>query len=95
MEKSLFLGCFAKSNVSYLALQVCLLEFTSKYFLIFQKRLLFTDLFESAVGFLMFTAILLTWILFFAIVGEHLLAHVWEDLAVYNVVDRYGLTGWI
>ncbi|XP_073022822.1 probable gamma-secretase subunit PEN-2 [Primulina eburnea] len=49
----------------------------------------------SAIGFLVFTAILTSWALTFAIGGEHLFGNVWDTLVMYNVADRYGLTGWI
>ncbi|KAK4479138.1 hypothetical protein RD792_014649 [Penstemon davidsonii] len=52
-------------------------------------------LFGSAIGFLLFTAILLSWAFTFAIGGDHLFGHVWEELVMYNVADRYGLTGWM
>ncbi|EPS69856.1 hypothetical protein M569_04908 [Genlisea aurea] len=49
----------------------------------------------SAIGFLLFTAVLLSWALTFAIGGEKLFGHAWQDLVMYNVADKYGLTGWI
>lgn len=49
----------------------------------------------SAIGFLIFTALLSSWALTFALGGDHLFGHVWNDLVMYNVADRYGLTGWI
>ncbi|PIN24255.1 putative membrane protein [Handroanthus impetiginosus] len=49
----------------------------------------------SATGFLLFTAILSAWALTFAIGGESLIGHVWEELVMYNVAEKYGLTGWI
>ncbi|KZV51188.1 putative gamma-secretase subunit PEN-2 [Dorcoceras hygrometricum] len=49
----------------------------------------------SAIGFLVFTVILTSWALTFSIGGEHLFGNVWGNLVMYNVADRYGLTGWI
>lgn len=49
----------------------------------------------SAYGFLVFTALLSSWALTFALGGERLFGHVWNELLMYNVADRYGLTGWI
>ncbi|KAK4430329.1 putative gamma-secretase subunit PEN-2 [Sesamum alatum] len=49
----------------------------------------------SAIGFLLFAAILSSWALTFAIGGEHLFGHVWNELVMYNVAEKYGLTGWI
>ncbi|XP_057971280.1 probable gamma-secretase subunit PEN-2 [Malania oleifera] len=48
----------------------------------------------SAVGFVVFTTLLSSWALTFAIGGEHLLGPVWDRLVMYNVADRLGLTGW-
>ncbi|CAN6697414.1 unnamed protein product [Malus baccata var. baccata] len=47
---------------------------------------------RSAVGFTVFTALLLSWALTFAIGGEHLFGHVWDQLVMYNLADRLGLT---
>ncbi|KAK6128380.1 hypothetical protein DH2020_037856 [Rehmannia glutinosa] len=52
-------------------------------------------LFGSAIGFLLFTAILSSWALTFGIGGERLFGHVWQELVMYNVADKYGLTGWM
>ncbi|KAH6781885.1 gamma-secretase subunit [Perilla frutescens var. hirtella] len=49
----------------------------------------------SAIGFFLFTTILSSWALTFAIGGEHLFGHVWGELVMYNVAEKYGLTGWI
>ncbi|KAH9668987.1 putative gamma-secretase subunit PEN-2 [Citrus sinensis] len=48
----------------------------------------------SAVGFAVFTVVLLSWALTFAIGGEHLFGSVWDKLVMYNVAERLGLTGW-
>ncbi|KAJ7945237.1 Gamma-secretase aspartyl protease complex, presenilin enhancer-2 subunit [Quillaja saponaria] len=48
----------------------------------------------SAVGFTVFTALLGSWALTFAIGGEHLFGPVWDQLVMYNLADRLGLTGW-
>ncbi|KAG2711559.1 hypothetical protein I3843_04G076100 [Carya illinoinensis] len=49
---------------------------------------------RSAVGFGVFTAILATWALTFAIGGKPLFGPVWDQLVMYNLADRLGLTGW-
>uniref|UniRef100_A0A5B6YLS7 Putative GDP-mannose transporter n=1 Tax=Davidia involucrata TaxID=16924 RepID=A0A5B6YLS7_DAVIN len=49
----------------------------------------------SAVGFMVFTALLSTWALTFAIGGERLFGHVWDELVMYNLADRFGLAGWM
>ncbi|KAK6152985.1 hypothetical protein DH2020_012624 [Rehmannia glutinosa] len=64
-------------------------------FEILKRRLLSADLFGSAIGFLLFTAILSSWALTFGIGGERLFGHVWQELVMYNVADKYGLTGWM
>ncbi|XP_024981230.1 probable gamma-secretase subunit PEN-2 [Cynara cardunculus var. scolymus] len=49
----------------------------------------------SAIGFMVFSAMLASWALTFTIGGERLFGHTWDELVMYNVADRYGLTGWI
>ncbi|XVE83352.1 hypothetical protein DITRI_Ditri16bG0082400 [Diplodiscus trichospermus] len=48
----------------------------------------------SAVGFTVFSALLSSWALTFAIGGENLFGPIWDELVMYNVADRLGLTGW-
>ncbi|KAJ8647320.1 hypothetical protein MRB53_000343 [Persea americana] len=48
----------------------------------------------SAIGFVVFTVLLFSWALTFAIGGERLFGLVWGQLVMYNVADRLGLTGW-
>jgi len=55
----------------------------------------FVDVVRSAVGFTVFTTVLCSWALTFAIGGEQLFGPVWDKLVMYNVADRLGLTGWI
>ncbi|KAF7129087.1 hypothetical protein RHSIM_Rhsim10G0133300 [Rhododendron simsii] len=55
----------------------------------------FADVVGSAIGFTVFAAILSSWALTFSIGGERLFGHVWDDLLMYNVAERFGLTGWI
>ncbi|CAK9183231.1 unnamed protein product, partial [Ilex paraguariensis] len=55
----------------------------------------FADVVGSAIGFTVFSALLSSWALTFAIGGEQLFGHVWDELVMYNVADRYGLSGWI
>ncbi|TYH75703.1 hypothetical protein ES332_D04G038400v1 [Gossypium tomentosum] len=49
---------------------------------------------SSAIGFSVFSVILSSWALTFAIGGEHLFGSTWDQLVMYNVADRLGLTGW-
>lgn len=55
--------------------------------------MLSADLIGSAVGFALFTAILSSWAFTFAIGGERLFGHAWNELVMYNVAEKYGLTG--
>ncbi|CAH8392266.1 unnamed protein product [Eruca vesicaria subsp. sativa] len=48
---------------------------------------------RSAIGFSVFTALLLSWALTFSIGGEQLFGPVWDKLVMYNVADRLGLSG--
>ncbi|KAL5993019.1 hypothetical protein ACLOJK_013939 [Asimina triloba] len=52
------------------------------------------DVVGSAIGFTVFTALLASWALTFVIGGEQLFGPVWKDLVMYEVADRWGLTGW-
>lgn len=54
----------------------------------------FVDVIRSAIGFTVFTALLSSWALTFAIGGEHLFGPVWDQLVMYNLADRLGLTSW-
>ncbi|MBA0872931.1 hypothetical protein Goshw_023647 [Gossypium schwendimanii] len=47
---------------------------------------------SSAIGFSVFSVILSSWALTFAIGGEHLFGSTWDQLVMYNVADRLGLT---
>ncbi|CAF1696810.1 hypothetical protein Bca4012_000425 [Brassica carinata] len=48
---------------------------------------------RSAVGFSVFTSLLLAWALTFSLGGEQLFGPVWDKLVMYNVADRLGLSG--
>ncbi|XVF58788.1 hypothetical protein PTKIN_Ptkin07bG0094600 [Pterospermum kingtungense] len=48
----------------------------------------------SAIGFAVFSALLSSWAVTFAVGGEHLFGPIWDQLVMYNVADRLGLTGW-
>ncbi|KAL1337561.1 hypothetical protein HN51_032257 [Arachis hypogaea] len=48
----------------------------------------------SAVGFTVFSALLCTWALTFSLGGERLFGPVWDQLVMYNLADRLGLTAW-
>ncbi|XP_049412187.1 probable gamma-secretase subunit PEN-2 [Solanum stenotomum] len=50
---------------------------------------------RSAIGFTVFAVILSSWALTFSIGGEGLFGHAWDKLVMYNVAEKYGLTGWI
>ncbi|PON81988.1 Gamma-secretase aspartyl protease complex, presenilin enhancer-2 subunit [Trema orientale] len=49
---------------------------------------------RSAIGFTVFTALLSSWALTFSIGGERLFGPVWDQLVMYNLADRLGLTNW-
>ncbi|KAK4358695.1 hypothetical protein RND71_020924 [Anisodus tanguticus] len=49
----------------------------------------------SSIGFMVFTVVLSTWALTFSIGGERLFGHAWDKLVMYNVAEKYGLTGLI
>ncbi|CAA7396716.1 unnamed protein product [Spirodela intermedia] len=49
---------------------------------------------RSAIGFSVFTVLLASWAITFAVGGERLFGPVWGNLVMYNVADRIGLTGW-
>ena len=53
------------------------------------------DIVRSAIAFSVFTAILGSWAITFIVGGERLFGHTWDELVMYNVADKYGLTGWI
>ncbi|GAV67336.1 PEN-2 domain-containing protein [Cephalotus follicularis] len=48
----------------------------------------------SAVGFSVFTVLLSSWALMFAIGGDRLFGSFWDQLVMYNVAVKLGLTGW-
>lgn len=52
------------------------------------------DVVGSAVGFTVFATLLCSWALTFSIGGERLFGPVWDQLVMYNLADRFGLTGW-
>ncbi|PKA57128.1 putative gamma-secretase subunit PEN-2 [Apostasia shenzhenica] len=49
----------------------------------------------SAAGFAVFTILLSSWALTFAIGGEKIFGPAWKDMVMYNVAEKLGLTGWI
>jgi presenilin enhancer 2 len=53
------------------------------------------DVVKSAIGFSIFAAVLLTWATTFIVGGERLFGPVWNDLVMYNVADKLGLTGFM
>ncbi|CAL0319711.1 unnamed protein product [Lupinus luteus] len=48
----------------------------------------------SAIGLTVFTALLCSWALTFSLGGERLFGPVWDQLVMYNLADRLGLTTW-
>ncbi|MED6163859.1 hypothetical protein PIB30_084076 [Stylosanthes scabra] len=48
----------------------------------------------SAVGFAVFSTLICTWALTFSLGGERLFGPVWDQLVMYNLADRLGLTAW-
>ncbi|XP_062096476.1 probable gamma-secretase subunit PEN-2 [Humulus lupulus] len=49
---------------------------------------------RSAIGFAVFTTLLSSWALTFSIGGERLFGPVWDQLVMYNLADKLGLTNW-
>ncbi|VFQ71041.1 unnamed protein product [Cuscuta campestris] len=49
----------------------------------------------SAIGFAVFSVILCSWAITFAVGGENLFGNSWNELVMYNIADKYGLTGWM
>nr|ABK21649.1 unknown [Picea sitchensis]ABK23472.1 unknown [Picea sitchensis] len=47
----------------------------------------------SAIGFIVYTTVILSWALTFSIGGEHLFGSSWKRLAVYNIADNFELLG--
>uniref|UniRef100_A0A0D6R6Y5 Gamma-secretase subunit PEN-2 n=1 Tax=Araucaria cunninghamii TaxID=56994 RepID=A0A0D6R6Y5_ARACU len=47
----------------------------------------------SAIGFVVYTVVLLSWALAFSVGGEQLFGSVWKHLAVYDIADAYDLLG--
>ncbi|KAF4377147.1 hypothetical protein F8388_017551 [Cannabis sativa] len=52
------------------------------------------DVVRSAIGFTVFTTLLSSWALTFSIGGTHLFGPVWDQLVMYNLADKLGLTNW-
>uniref|UniRef100_A0A0D9VAK1 Gamma-secretase subunit PEN-2 n=1 Tax=Leersia perrieri TaxID=77586 RepID=A0A0D9VAK1_9ORYZ len=50
---------------------------------------------RSAVGFTIFSVVLLTWATTFIIGGERLFGPGWNDLVMYNVADKLGISGFM
>ncbi|OIW19981.1 hypothetical protein TanjilG_31858 [Lupinus angustifolius] len=48
----------------------------------------------SAIGLTVFTALLCSWALTFSLGGERLFGPVWDQLVMYNLADKLGLTTW-
>ncbi|KAG6775297.1 hypothetical protein POTOM_018741 [Populus tomentosa] len=74
---------------------VCCCLFQNQLYKWMNIEQLSVDVIRSAVGFTVFTTVLCSWALTFAIGGEQLFGPVWDKLVMYNVADRLGLTGWI
>lgn len=54
----------------------------------------YADVVGSAIGFSVFTVLLGSWALTFAVGGESLFGSNWDKLVMYNVAEKIGLTGW-
>ncbi|KAG2594321.1 hypothetical protein PVAP13_5NG639100 [Panicum virgatum] len=50
---------------------------------------------RSAIGFIIFSVVLITWATTFIVGGERLFGPVWNDLVMYNVADKLGLSGFM
>uniref|UniRef100_J3L825 Uncharacterized protein n=1 Tax=Oryza brachyantha TaxID=4533 RepID=J3L825_ORYBR len=59
------------------------------------SKLLFADVVRSAIGFTIFSVVLLTWAATFIIGGERLFGPGWNDLVMYNVADKLGISGFM
>ena len=57
-------------------------------------NLVFADVARSAIGFTVFAVLLSSWALTFAIGGKLLFGPVWDQLVMYNLADRLGLSAW-
>ena len=51
-----------------------------------------SDVLRSAIGFVVFTSVLLIWAFTFAIGGKNLFGPSWENLALYRLADNFDLT---
>lgn len=50
---------------------------------------------RSAIGFTIFSVVLVTWATTFVVGGERLFGPVWNDLVMYNVADKLGISGFM
>ncbi|CAL4945453.1 unnamed protein product [Urochloa decumbens] len=50
---------------------------------------------RSAIGFTIFSVVLITWATTFIVGGERLFGPGWNDLVMYNVADKLGLSGFM
>ncbi|KAJ7522499.1 hypothetical protein O6H91_18G014500 [Diphasiastrum complanatum] len=48
----------------------------------------------SGVGFMIYSTLLLSWALTFSMGGEKVFGPVWKQLAVYDIADKFELTGY-
>lgn len=55
----------------------------------------FADVVRSAIGFTIFSVVLVTWATTFVVGGERLFGPVWNDLVMYNVADKLGISGFM
>ena len=92
--KSIFFPVYSRARLSSTYILSSLVSL-SVVILCFEHIFSIADVVGSAIGFVVFTVLLTSWALTFAIGGEHLFGHAWDQLVMYNLADRYGLTGWI
>ncbi|KAF8646806.1 hypothetical protein HU200_065605 [Digitaria exilis] len=50
---------------------------------------------RSAIGFAIFSVVLITWATTFIVGGKRLFGPAWNDLVMYNVADKLGLSGFM
>ncbi|TVU36940.1 hypothetical protein EJB05_18897, partial [Eragrostis curvula] len=50
---------------------------------------------RSAIGFSIFSVVLITWATTFIVGGERLFGPMWNDLVMYNVADKLGISGFM
>ncbi|KAJ7522500.1 hypothetical protein O6H91_18G014500 [Diphasiastrum complanatum] len=58
------------------------------------RAFFYADVLWSGVGFMIYSTLLLSWALTFSMGGEKVFGPVWKQLAVYDIADKFELTGY-